>query len=100
MCDTFNRWNIFLLTGILCWNSWFLGGLSYVFHIKTQSIREMYYQSILVLQRKESKKTNRRPGPAVTGGDSLSDGCGFKSQHHILDGHFLHIFVAKIVMFV
>ena len=22
------------------------------------------------------------------GGDSSPDGCGFESQHHILDGHF------------
>ena len=24
----------------------------------------------------------------------------FESQHHILDGHFLHLFVVKIVLFV
>ena len=34
------------------------------------------------------------------GGGSCSDGHGFESQHHILDGHFSHLFVAKIVMFV
>ena len=34
----------------------------------------------------------------VTGGDSRSEGHGFESQHHILDGHFSHIFVVKIVM--
>ena len=33
------------------------------------------------------------------GGDSCSKGCGFESQRHILDGHFSHLFVAKIVMF-
>ena len=32
----------------------------------------------------------------VMGGDSRSEGRGFKSQHHILDGHFSHIFVVKI----
>ena len=34
------------------------------------------------------------------GGDSCSKGCGFESKHHILDGHFSHIFVVKIEMFV
>ena len=29
-------------------------------------------------------------------GDSRSKGRGFKSWHCILDGHFSHIFVAKI----
>ena len=32
----------------------------------------------------------------VMGGDSRSEGCGFESQHRILDGHYSHIFVAKI----
>ena len=36
----------------------------------------------------------------VMGRDSRSEGRGFKSQHCILDGHFSHIFVVKIVMFV
>ena len=34
------------------------------------------------------------------GGDSCSEGCGFKSQQCILDEHFSHLFVVKIVMFV
>ena len=34
----------------------------------------------------------------VMGGDSCSEGSGFKSQHCILEGHFSHIFVVKIVM--
>ena len=34
----------------------------------------------------------------VTGGDSRSEGHGFESLHRILDGHFSHIFVVKIVM--
>ena len=29
----------------------------------------------------------------VFGGDSCSEGCGFESQHSILNGHFSHIFV-------
>ena len=40
------------------------------------------------------------PGLVVKGGDSWSEGHGFKSQHRILDGHFSHMFVVKIVMFV
>ena len=32
----------------------------------------------------------------VMGGDSCSEGCGFESQHRILDGHFSHLFVVKI----
>ena len=32
------------------------------------------------------------------GRDSNSEGRGFESQHRILDGHFSHIFVVKIVM--
>ena len=36
----------------------------------------------------------------VVGGGSCSKGCGFKSQCCILDGHFSHLFVVKIVMFV
>ena len=38
------------------------------------------------------------PGLVVMGGDSSSEGCGFKSWHQILDGHFSHTFVVKIVM--
>ena len=30
----------------------------------------------------------RAPGLMVMGGDSCSEGCGFESQHHVLDGHF------------
>ena len=39
------------------------------------------------------------PGLVVMGGDSLSKGRGFESQCRILDGHFSHIVVVKIVMF-
>ena len=34
----------------------------------------------------------------VMGRDSCSKGCEFKFQHHILDGHFSHLFVVKLVM--
>ena len=41
------------------------------------------------------------PGLVVMGGDACSECRDFKSQHYILlDGHFSHIFVIKIVMFV
>ena len=39
------------------------------------------------------------PGLVVMGGDSCLKGCGFESQHRILDGHFSHLFVEKIVRF-
>ena len=35
------------------------------------------------------------PGIVVMGGDSCSEGHGLESQHHILDGHFSHLFVVK-----
>ena len=34
----------------------------------------------------------------VMGGDSCSKGHEFESCHYILDGHFSHLFVVKIVM--
>ena len=36
----------------------------------------------------------------VMGVDSYSKGREFKSRHLILDGHFSHLFVVKIVMYV
>ena len=38
------------------------------------------------------------PGLVVMGGDSCFKGHGFESRHLILDGHFSHKFVVKIVM--
>ena len=41
------------------------------------------------------------PGLVVgMGGDSCSEGCGFESQHRILDGHVSHLFVIKVLLFV
>ena len=41
------------------------------------------------------------PGLVVMGRDSLSEGCGFESRHHILDGHFFtYIFCEIVMMFV
>ena len=33
-------------------------------------------------------------------GEPCFEGCGFKTKHHILDGHFPHLFGVKIVKFV
>ena len=35
----------------------------------------------------------------VIGGDSCSEVCGFESQHHLVDGHFSHLYDVKIVLF-
>ena len=35
------------------------------------------------------------PGLVVMGGDSCSEVRGFKSQHHILDGHFFTLICFK-----
>ena len=45
-------------------------------------------------------KMGGSPGLVVMGWDSCSEGRGFESQHHILDGHFSRWFVVKIVVFV
>ena len=47
-----------------------------------------------------SKDMGGSPGLVVMGRDSHSEGCGFDSQHCILDGHFSHLFVVKIVVYV
>ena len=50
---------------------------------------------------KKFVKLGGSPGTVVMAGDSSSEGRGFESQHRIMDGHFSHIFVVKIVfMFV
>ena len=36
------------------------------------------------------------PGLVVMEGDSCAEGRVFQSQHHLLDGLFPHLFVAKI----
>ena len=35
------------------------------------------------------------PGLVVMGGDTYSEGCGFKSRHCILDGHFFTYICCK-----
>ena len=36
----------------------------------------------------DGKKMGGSPGLVVMGGDSRSEGRGFESRYHILDGHF------------
>ena len=36
------------------------------------------------------------PGLVVMEGDSCCKGCGFKSQHNLLDGHFFTLICCKI----
>ena len=45
---------------------------------------------------KEAVKKGGSPGLVVMGGDSCSEGRGFRIR--IQDGHFPYIFVVKIVM--
>ena len=40
----------------------------------------------------------KSPGLLVMRGDSCPKGREFKSRHSILDGHFSHLFLVKIVM--
>ena len=47
-----------------------------------------------------SNNLGRIPSLVVMGGDSYFEDGAFESQHHILDGHFAHTLVVKIVMFV
>ena len=53
-----------------------------------------------IVNLKDGPGLGGSPGLVVMGGDSSPEGRGFESQHHILDGHFSHILVVKIVMFV
>ena len=50
--------------------------------------------------KKERFHMGGSPGLVVMGDDSCSRGHGFESQHQILDGHFSHLFVVKIVLIV
>ena len=38
------------------------------------------------------------PGLVIMGEDSCSKGFGFESRHRMLDGHFSHKFVVKVVL--
>ena len=52
------------------------------------------------INRDQAECANFSPDLVVMGGESFSEGCGFESQHRILEGHFSHLFFVKIVMFV
>ena len=45
-----------------------------------------------------TKTRGGSPGLVVMGRGSCCEGRGFESRHSILDGHFSHLFVVKIVM--
>ena len=62
--------------------------------------RVFNYSNCIRLGAQTLAKMGWSPGLVVMGGNSCSESHGFKSQHHILDGHFSHIFVVKNVMFV
>ena len=47
---------------------------------------------------KSNIKLGGSPGLVVMGGDSHPKGRGFESRYRILDGHFSHLSVVKIVM--
>ena len=49
-------------------------------------------------RRKIYSRCVKSPGLVLMGIDSRSKGHGFKSRYRILDGHFSHLFVVKIVM--
>ena len=51
-------------------------------------------------QMQRMGKQGGSPGIVVMGRDSRSKGRGFDSWRRILDGHFSHLFVVKIVKFV
>ena len=70
-------------------NSVLRQGSTYFSHTTTT------YQALLTQM---TVPRNTHTGLVVMGRDSCSEGRGFDSQHRILDGHFSHLFVVKIVM--
>ena len=69
------------------------------FHV-IQVLLRMFTSHLIANAHPDHQVTIAHHGLVVMGGDSCSEGCGFESQHHILEGHFSHIFVLQIVMFV
>ena len=51
-------------------------------------------------KRRKVDNVSSSPSLVVMGEDSCPEGRGFKSQHNLLDGHFSHIFVVNIAIFV
>ena len=50
--------------------------------------QRMNEAELLSLLRRKLTRLGGSPGLVFMGGDSCSEGCGFKSQHCILDGLF------------
>ena len=61
-------------------------------------ITDLTLTTIVTMPIEVITMSNGSPGLVGMGGDSCSEGRGFESWHCILDGHFSHIFVVKIVM--
>ena len=59
-----------------------------------------HFSKLLLFELNFSANLGWSPGLVVMVGDSCPEGRGFESQHHLLDGHFSHLFVVKMVMFV
>ena len=56
---------------------------------------ENYFEEVQVT-RKEN--VGWEPWSSGYGSRLMSEGHGFESQHHILDGHFSNIFVVQIII--
>ena len=69
------------------------------YHEPRQSLFEAISSKLDWDRLPKVEKKGGSPGLFVKGVDSCSEGRGFESQHHILDGHFPQILVVKIVMF-
>ena len=71
----------------------------YVEDVRAIHVCDKYtYKS--VANRETTLTGGGSPGLMVMGGDSCSEGCGFKSQHYILDGHFSTFICVKFLLFV
>ena len=69
---------------------------------KTNNVGLMHYGFSMTVFKGKAKLGNRgrSPGLVVIGGDSCSNGRESESRHRILDGHFSHLLVVRIVMIV
>ena len=64
-------------------------------HVKTAVAT--FWATLGIIWARTNKMKSR--GLVVMGDDSCLRGRGFKSRYHILDGHFSHWFVVKMVLF-
>ena len=58
----------------------------------------LHQNNAVIITMVSSDNLGGSPGLVVMGGDSCPIGSLIESWHCILDGHFSHIFVVKIVM--